>query len=402
MRYVKRVYDAIHGFIRLTDIEVKVADMCIFQRLRRIRQLGPAEYVYPSATHTRFSHSLGTMFLANLMLNHLNIRDDTVIQAVRLAALLHDIGHFPFSHAVEPIRHEEVSRVLIENYMSDILSDYIDDVIELLGRRHPLYGIVSSEVDADRLDYLVRDAYFTGLKYGMVDVEKIVESLTLVDYMGRKVLAFTSDSEIAIENLLISRYHMFRRVYYHSVVSGFEALLSRIYEHLVEEELLLPFDVVLKDEERWCEFDDCRFLEVLRVAKTASKNEWLREASRMFLERTPLKMVAEIPIYGKKYVSGRHREIYDLWKKGELEEKIAEEAGVPREWVIVYKPRVSVVKRPEELLVVYENGKVERVGSRRDRIIDRIMRLFYSPLRIYTNPSHLERVKNAVNRIISN
>ncbi|RLE60053.1 MAG: hypothetical protein DRJ35_04295, partial [Thermoprotei archaeon] len=399
MEYVKRVYDAIHGFIRLTDIEVKVIDTCIFQRLRRIRQLGPAEYVYPSATHTRFSHSLGTLFLANLMLEHLNINDSTTVQSVRLAALLHDIGHFPFSHAVEPVSHEKVTRTLIRNYLVDVLSDYTDDIIKLLDRRHRFYGIVSSEVDADRLDYLVRDAYFTGLKYGMIDVEKIIESLTLVDYMGREVLAFKSDSEIAIENLLISRYHMFRRVYYHNVVSGFEALLSKIYEQLVHDNFLPSLDVLLNDKERWCTFDDCKFLEILRKAKRESENIWLREASKLFLERIPLKMIVEIPIYGKGYINENYAKIYALWKKGELEDYLADKADVPREWIIVYKPRVAVVKRPGELLVVNENGKVERIGSRHDRIIDRIMKLFYSPLRIYTDPRHRDKVKTVINKM---
>ncbi len=398
MKHIKRIYDAIHGFIKLTEPEVKILDTCVLQRLRRIKQLGPAEYVYPTATHTRFSHSLGTLFVASRMLEHLSVAEEEVQQSVRLAALIHDIGHFPFSHALEYISHEKLTLRLAKRYLEELVPEYIKDVISVLSGTHELSTLISSEIDADRLDYLVRDAYFTGVKYGVIDLEKIIDSLTFVRHKHLSILAFKRGSEIALENLLISRYHMFRRVYYHEVVSSFEALLSRIFNELISENIV-PSLEELFDNDLWCEFDDCMLLSIIRSVSKKYSKKWLGEACNMFLRRIPLKLAIEVPIYRERYVENKYMQLYDLWLDNKLVSALSDLSGVPEEWIIVYRPAISLVRKNGNIAIIGENGEIEIVGTRPLSLLDRLMNFFYSPLRIYTHPKYVDRLKGAVERL---
>jgi HD superfamily phosphohydrolase len=255
---VKRIYDEVHGYIELSEIELKIIDSSIFQRLRFIKQLAAAWYVYPGATHTRFSHSLGAMHIMGLIasrlasLGYIYSYDD--VQLLRLAALLHDVGHTPFSHAIEPfyryrlyIGHEDLSKIVIlENSdIKEILSSYGYDpktiVAILEGRyREPLYNqLLSSDLDVDRMDYLIRDALHTGVTYGSIDLHRIIATL-VVDGEGN--LAILDKGIDALENFYLARMHMYRAVYYHKTLVGYEMLLRKIYEYINEytEDTLLP------------------------------------------------------------------------------------------------------------------------------------------------------------------
>lgn len=247
---VKRIYDEVHGYIELSDVELEVINTSIFQRLRYIKQLATAWYVYPGATHTRFSHSLGTMHIASLIALKFYksgyIHEASDIQLLRLAALLHDIGHTPFSHAIEPfyryklgITHEDISRVIIgENTeLREILSKYgfdYKEIIAILEGRHKesLYNqLLSSDVDIDRMDYLIRDALHTGVTYGMIDIHRIIATLTVDGDGNMAILEKGIDS---IDNFYLARMHMYRAVYYHKTLVGYELILRKIYEYLYE------------------------------------------------------------------------------------------------------------------------------------------------------------------------
>ncbi len=247
---IKRIFDEVHGYIDLMEIELKIIDSPIFQRLRYIKQLATAWYVYPGATHTRFSHSLGSMHIMGLVATRLMeqgyIYDPDDIQLLRLAALLHDIGHTPFSHAIEPfyrntisLDHEEISKIIIsENRdIKEILSFYGYDpnkIIAILeGRyREPLYNqLLSSDLDVDRMDYLIRDALHTGVTYGSIDLHRIIATL-VVDGEGN--LAILDKGIDALENFYMARMHMYKAVYYHKTLVGYELILRKIYELLCE------------------------------------------------------------------------------------------------------------------------------------------------------------------------
>ncbi|MEM0005472.1 MAG: HD domain-containing protein [Ignisphaera sp.] len=258
IRGVKRIYDEVHGYIELSDVELKIVDSPVFQRLRFIKQLAAAWYVYPGATHTRFSHSLGVMhimgLIASRLLNLGYIYNADDVQLLRLAALLHDIGHTPFSHAIEPfykhrlyIGHEDLSKIVIleNSEIRETLDSYGYDpktVVALLEGRYkePLYNqLLSGDVDVDRMDYLIRDALHTGVTYGSIDLQRIIATL-VVDGDGN--LAILDKGIDALENFYLARMHMYRAVYYHKTLVGYEMMLRKIYEYVNEyvEDPLLP------------------------------------------------------------------------------------------------------------------------------------------------------------------
>jgi len=312
---VKKIYDEVHGYIDLSDVEIKIVDTPYFQRLRFIKQLAVAWYVYPGATHTRFSHSLGTTHLMGLVaeklaeLGYIHSFED--VQILRLAALLHDIGHTPFSHAIEPfykdllgIGHEEITRMIIlESEIRDILNYFgydpktITAIIE--GRyKEPLYNqLLSSDIDVDRMDYLIRDATHTGVTYGMIDLQRIISTL-VVDGDGN--IAILDKGIDALENFYLARMHMYKTVYYHKTVVGYETLLRSIYEVLYRysNDTLLPKseddlkrlvesgDIVL-----W--HDDWLTGLITRLYKAPSTPQEVKELIRAFLFRRGYKVVLE-------------------------------------------------------------------------------------------------------------
>jgi len=248
LKYVKRIYDEVHGYIGLTEVELRIVDSPAFQRLRFVKQLAMAWYVYPGATHTRFSHSIGVMHIAHTLASKLysqgfiTSKDD--IQMIRLAALLHDVGHPPFSHAVEPLyegftglTHEELAETIISETPSikENLLYYgfqpreIAAIIKGTHKEKLFNQILSGEIDADRMDYLLRDSLHTGVAYGVIDISRLVETVT-VDSDGR--LAFFDKALDAVENFYLARMHMYKAVYYHKTLVGYEILLRRILEEM--------------------------------------------------------------------------------------------------------------------------------------------------------------------------
>lgn len=219
---MKLVHDPIHGGIELDDFAVKLVDTPEFQRLRRVTQLGLAFLVYPSARHTRFEHSLGTFYLARKITEY----NPEIEEGAVYAALLHDIGHYPFSHTLEALypRHEEnTRRVLREGEIRDVIEERYS-LGEFLGfLKHPL---VSGDIDADRMDYLVRDAYYTGVAYGLVDLERLIRNL----HWDGERLILKEKGIMAGQNLLISRSMMYPTVYQHHTVRIASSMLCKAVE----------------------------------------------------------------------------------------------------------------------------------------------------------------------------
>ena len=246
---MEKIYrDSVHNIIRLkTDSDegkllVKLIDAPEFQRLRRIKQLGLALYTYQSAEHSRFTHSLGALHLATRILDNLGAKykisgaDRT---AVRAAALLHDIGHGAFSHVIEPIlgfhhedftieavlsRETEVGKIL--RAFSPALPQNVADIIAGTFRPTALAQLVSSQLDVDRMDYLLRDSLMTGAKYGIYDLEWIIKSLEIDE--GNDRLYVSARGIYAVEDYLQARYYMFRQVYFHRTLRAAEAVLRSL------------------------------------------------------------------------------------------------------------------------------------------------------------------------------
>jgi hypothetical protein len=232
------IVDPIHDFIRIYEPELKVLDTPIFQRLRRIRQLAGAHLVYPSAQHSRFEHSLGVMHLAGqaaAVLTDKGFLDSDDAANLRLAGLLHDIGHGPFSHLFEEVlerkkkaSHEEIGKKLIlKTEIGDSFSKSGFDkkfLSELAfgNSKYPFMNeIISGGLSADIMDYLPRDGYFTGAEHAKIDFKRIIQSLDVHE----KKLSLDRSALYSFESMMISRYQMFKAVYFHKTVRSAEVML---------------------------------------------------------------------------------------------------------------------------------------------------------------------------------
>ncbi|HVA33165.1 MAG TPA: HD domain-containing protein [Candidatus Baltobacteraceae bacterium] len=294
---MKRIFDPVHHFIELSTAEAGLLDLPALQRLRRLRQLGLAYLAFPSAEHSRFTHALGALAMGTRAFDELVRHGEEFFEGaadvayqrrlVRAALLLHDVGHGPFSHACEAIlgiRHEaRTSELLALPEMRAALERLEiepDDVLGLIlgdpQSRYPaLCELVSGpNLDADRMDYLQRDAYFTGVATGRYDAEQLVASLRLFRRAGRIVMGIDSRGVVALESFVMARYMMFASVYFHHTTRIFERVLQDVLRELWPNPRILdPIDEFL----RW---DDFRVLNELSARDS--------EAARALRERVVL------------------------------------------------------------------------------------------------------------------
>jgi HD superfamily phosphohydrolase len=245
--------DPVWNNIRVDELTLNLVDTEVFQRLRYVRQLGWTYLVYPGATHSRFEHALGTHHLSRRTLALLCEAEDSAAitedeQAiVRSAALLHDVGHYPFSHALEEIgalHHEDVARPLItEGRVASLLTARLGKdapvrVFDLIRGRSEsaLQGLISGSLDLDKVEYLKRDAFMCGVPYGEIDVDRLTNSLVLVDdpKTGRPAIGVQEKALSALESLLFAKYQMYRNVYWHHAVRSATAMYKRLVEDALQ------------------------------------------------------------------------------------------------------------------------------------------------------------------------
>ena len=317
--------DPIHGFIKLSEKEKRLIDTEVFQRLRRIRQLAMTFLVYPGAVHTRFDHSIGVMHIAGRIctklreLNLTKICDDDV-DRVRLAALLHDVGHGPFSHVSEYLLdkyapneadkdkvrekiHEKITVdiIRVDSEIDEILSpderNFVISMIEGQEAWDWRRDVVSSELDADKMDYLLRDSYFTGVKYGEYDLEKVIESFLIDTNETETALAISSKGIYALEQLLLARYHMTQQVYWHRVSLISNEMIIRGISLAIDDNnqkmrQLYQYDEKNKDEsiKNYLKYHDEKLIELLKRCEQQKACEIF---NRLY-ERHLFKMVAEL------------------------------------------------------------------------------------------------------------
>lgn len=295
---LKRVFDPIHHFIELSEGEARLLDSDVMQRLRRLRQLGLAYLAYPSAEHSRFSHALGAFAAGNRVFDTLvaNCPEffsgaaDVAYQRrlVRAALLLHDIGHGPFSHACEAVlgvRHEQRTDALLSlPRMRALLADLDVETADVLSlvvgggeRRFPVLAEIVSgpNLDADRMDYLLRDAYFTGVSSGRYDSEQLIGSLRIYSNGSTPVLGIDSRGVVALESFVLARYMMFATVYFHHTTRMFERVLQDALRELWTD----PKE--LDDIEEFLRWDDFRVMNELRDRPSLAARA-LRERLRIY------------------------------------------------------------------------------------------------------------------------
>lgn len=382
-------------------------DTRVFQRLRGIRQLAMAHLLYPGALHTRFEHSVGTMHIAARICDRLRefeAIDEPGIRVVRLAALLHDIGHGPFSHVSEllldrhydrgeikalPDReriHEKITLQIIQQNaeLKGVLSPKMRrDVVNLLsdtGERDFRRDIVSGPVDADKMDYLKRDSYFAGVEYGRFDLEKIVDACRAIPYRSESYLMLHHEGVYAVEQFVMAKYHMGQQVYFHRVRSITDTMLVRGLTMAINDGNELACRVFRYDGSQaflnaYLSVDDEEMLRALR----GSGNTKVQEIFSRLADRRLFKQVCELP----------PETVDDALTRGSLlklnaetaaaralEERIAEKLGVDPDFVIVtkwsvknptYRP-ASYRIEPGEIMILDKHDTVRKIDEFPDLI----------------------------------
>lgn len=397
----KLVRDPLWNTIRLDATALRIVDTAEFQRLRYIRQLGLAHLVYPGATHTRFDHALGVYHLTVTALRQLRERGGVPPGAwegeelVPYAALLHDIGHYAFSHALEelegdlPADHEEVSRRF---FASPALRDALaplglgasDRIHELIrgGSVIPLRGLVSGSLDLDKMEYLRRDARFCGVPYGEVDVDRLLQGLALLPdpASGAYEVGVHEKAVAALESLLFAKYQMFRNVYWHHGVRAATALYKRIVEEAVDAGLLDPEELVGPTDEELLYEIGRRAHEDDSEAAERLATRWLPALRQRRLPKRSLEMTAAD-------LEGRVVEDWaagDTPRKRAVEDEIAAEVGLePGEVMIDFPAKHAMFQL--DVLVELRGGSVRRLGAEGlSGLLDlpRVARELYSTARV--------------------
>lgn len=317
MKSQKILNDPVYGFITIpSELIFAIIDHPYFQRLRRIRQLGLTDFVYPGALHTRFHHALGAMHLMSITLDNLRIKGteitDEEYEAALIAILLHDIGHGPFSHALEysllnGIPHEELSLMTIE-LLNEQFGGKLDLALTIFKNQYErkfLNQLVSSQLDIDRLDYLQRDCFFTGVSEGTIGADRIIKMMAVKD--GQLVIE--EKGIYSIENFLSARRLMYWQVYLHKTTVSAEKMLINLIQraknlaqsgmefHVTEEfEFFMKNQLSLEDFKKqpqlieyFLQLDDFDIWGAIKLWKR-SEDYVLRNISHMFLTRNLYKI----------------------------------------------------------------------------------------------------------------
>jgi len=381
----RTIRDPLWGNIHVEADAATILDSAEFQRLRGVKQLGFAHMVYPGAVHSRFLHALGVYHLVTRALGALEARgafevldedDRGAIPLIRLAALLHDVGHYPFSHAMEelgpdaiPGHHEEMAgRFLEADAIRRVLEMYGSDATARIGALirgespHPLQGLVAGSLDLDKIDYLRRDSFFCGVPYGAVDVDRLIDALTLAretDDAPYEV-AVAEKGLSALETLLFSKYQMFRNVYWHHAVRAATVTFRKLIETALANGLLATEDLAGPTDEELLAMIGHR---VKRTAGVGTDPESSIERVRSLLHALTVRQLPKrvIELFGDSlpqrlgaWTSNRE----DLVHR--VEERLSVEWGLPAGSVALdYPSKPGMMDL--NLLLVRGDGSVQRL-----------------------------------------
>jgi HD superfamily phosphohydrolase len=379
------IRDPLHGYVKLDDLALDLIDTPQMQRLRWIKQLGLANLVYPGANHTRFEHSLGAFHLAGQLARQLSLDEDERAE-VQAAALLHDVGHGPFSHATESVlalylkqNHENVSDLLRRGEMREVLDDHgleSHRIQRLIRGETHLGQMINGEIDVDRMDYLVRDAHYTGVAYGVIDYQRLVEKMEI--YRGQLVVE--EGGVHAAESLLVSRMLMYPTVYFHHASRIAQAMMKSAVHHLIEDGV---------DPKELRRMDDVELVTTMTSAGGYSAEIMGRIRIRRLFKRAIY--VGWESLESSSAIRGR---------EDRITEEIAEEAGIDPLYVLVDNPRLPHIAEGN---VAIRQG--QEVGALRDvSPLAAIMEkghLAAWRFGVYTPEEHRERVEKAARRCLN-
>ena len=353
----KVIKDPIHGYIEIDDLAIAIIDTVEMQRLRRIRQLGFSYLVYPGANHTRFEHSLGVYHLMNLLLDRLEVAKEEE-QELIVASLIHDIGHGPYSHVTEPVikkitgnSHEDIEDIIfkqevevereleVEVGSAKTIAEVLDELsldkqkiagyikgergAEYVEGERDLSKVLNGEIDVDKMDYLVRDSYYTGVAYGVVDNIRIIQGL---DFVNGKVV-ITEKGILPAEYLLFSRFLMYPTVYKHHTSRIAQLMFSKALEYFVKsksesEDHIRQYALALR------RMDDSEINIALRNAKGYPEEMVELINKRQLFKRAVYKGINELNDDVAAQLSEEKR-------RKEIEGEISKRADVDEKYVIL-------------------------------------------------------------------
>ena len=319
----KFIRDSIHGNLPINEFEVNILDYPQIQRLRRIKQLGFISLIYPGANHSRFEHSIGTMHLASKLADNLDLSDYDK-DLVRISGLLHDAGHGPFSHvseAVLDISHEELTAYVIkETSIKDKLSEKfnINEIIDIINGKGKLGPIISGELDMDRMDYLVRDSHYTGVAYGVIDIDRIISNLKL-----ERELILDIKGVQAAEAALAARYQMYPSVYQHHTTRILNSMFRRALTALINDGQV--------DSKDMYKYDDGDMVSLCRRTEGLA-NEYMERLDN----RRLLKVSHSAPVNLFKNPEALFK--IEKEKLTKAEEEISEDFGIDKDYIILDIP----------------------------------------------------------------
>lgn len=457
-----QIFDTLYGFVRLTSTEEAIINSPYYQRLRWIKQLGFANYIFDGAEHTRFAHAIGVMHTADQMIRALgkHAPDEKLFdpkaqdahtlfhKSVRIAALLHDIGTFPFSHSIEgsyirygaelkkqgrlpgkqlPNNHEHLGSFIVKNSpfpkgISSILEkDGIDSKLLskfIKGDAPSLVAnqILHSDLDADRLDYLTRDAYYTGIRYGHIDRDYILYHLTTVKKNGEEVMAIKENAIHAVEDFLMARFAWYSQVVKNSSSAKFDILAAHIASHLIEQHLIYRYDELLalakNDPERFFSFNDMYFMMKVQelYLNQSIKDPVVHEQMQMLLYRIAPRTI-RIPEFEPRVLtldpdgSNSQRKKWIEKIEGRLEEiaHVFKKHGKGTEWVLPDIPSKDIIFTKsaynlplldrDPIKVLSKNHRLTLLIEKENSLLARLSQCVQFIPNLYGNASALELLK---------
>jgi len=405
------IKDPIYGYIRLTAVEKTIIDTLAVQRLRRIRQLAGAEYVYPAANHTRFEHVLGAMYLAGAVVDNLPVQlSEFEKQKVRLAALLHDVGHAPFSHLFEPLllkylnrNHEEMSTwIIAESNLADVIRKEGFDSREISklavgessdSEKRFLGQVISSSFDVDKMDFVVRDSYHTGAGYGSVDVFRLIYTMDVLD--GN--LAADITALPTLESLILARLESFRAIYFHRACRAVQMMLLKALDYAKDDLSILK----INKPDEYLEWDD------YIVWSKLFENPKSREIIRALSARKLLKCAYEKTFFVKDELASNVFTKDSVRRK--LEEEIAHKAGVQVNEVGIDVPSLPSVPYhyamefgPIDIPIFSKTHSGEKIAQKiteLSKVVD-VLQVFMNIIRVYTAERYREQVGKAATEVL--
>jgi HD superfamily phosphohydrolase len=406
------IKDSVYGYIPITHSIKEIIDTYAVQRLRRVRQLAGSEYVYVGATHCRFAHCLGVMHLAEQLILNLAKSvevDDDLVTSIKIAGLLHDVGHGPFSHVFEALllnyldkTHEDMTTWIVAN---SELAEKLEKIgidpkkmsllavgkLPLSDQRY-LNQIIASAVDVDSLDYIVRDSQCSGAEYGFVDIFRLIYTMDI--FNGD--LAVNLSALASLEAFVLARYESFKSIYFHKTSRAVQIMLEQAMDKAKDELGLVQYDT----PEDYLKWDDYTTWAALGNSKKSQSI--IRDLERRKLIKVAYEQSSHInsEVFSSILTKNKVRK--------QIEEEIAEKAKVDLEFIWIDVPTLpsvpyqhSISLEPMEIPIFAEGPNGEKFARRMTEVSDviRVLKGFLNIVRVYTTSEHRDAVTKAAETV---